>query len=129
MYFSTQDLNQSPTWEPVTRLAYCHFGQLVSLVKYVCIDIEYDQLGCSYSIRFQKTFRLKSLHVVYLLNQANTHTSGWLIRPNYFQYEFNRSMIQELSHELVFSSWKVTYCTLPHEWSLQTHGRVRYDVC
>jgi hypothetical protein len=43
--FSTQDLNQSPTWEPVTRLAYCHFGQLGSLVRYVwCVDVEYDHL-------------------------------------------------------------------------------------
>jgi hypothetical protein len=26
-------------------------------------------------------------------------------------------MIQEISHELVFSIWKVAYCTRPHEWS------------
>jgi hypothetical protein len=57
--FSTQDLNQSPTWEPVTRLTYCHFGQLGSLVKYVCIDVEYDQLDCSYSISFQKILDLE----------------------------------------------------------------------
>jgi hypothetical protein len=62
--FSTQDLNQSPTWEPVTRLAYCHFGQL-SLVKYVCIDVEYEQLDCSDLIRFQKILDfLKSTCVV-----------------------------------------------------------------
>ena len=59
MAISTQDLNQSPTWEPVTRLAYCHFGQLVSLVKYVYIGVEYDQLDCSYSTSFKEILDLE----------------------------------------------------------------------
>ena len=74
MVISTQDLNQSPTWEPVTRLAYCHFGQLVSLVKYVCIDVEYDQLGRSYSTNCEKRLDLE----VYMC-------CTWLIRPVHTQ--------------------------------------------